>query len=197
MERRINKIHGTLIEDNRVPELMKKVEDGSASGVERTTYFVENMIIPEADISKADDIRMIRINFNDFMQQGKEFQQKITEYKTNHVNFQAVVSLQTAAVQEYQLNLDLPLSLIDTIQIDKVVGDGTRGYVPFCCASVTNTRGSALSETQTVYFRFYFTTSGTSLEMELTEAMYAIYSALVPLLFQAGCSLKLELIAYK
>lgn len=39
MERRINKIHGTLIEDNRVPELMKKVEDGSASSVERTTYF--------------------------------------------------------------------------------------------------------------------------------------------------------------
>lgn len=195
-ERRINKIHGTLIEDNRVPELMKKVEDGSASGVERTTYFVENMIIPEADISKADDIRMISINFNDFMQQGKEFQQKITEYKTNRVNFQAIVSLQTAAVQGYQLNLDLPLSLIDTIQIDKVVDDGTRGYVPFCCALVTNTRGSALSETQTVYFRFYFT-GRTSLEMELTEAMYATYSALVPLLFQAGCSLKLELIAYK
>lgn len=196
MERRINKIHGTLIEDNRVPELIKKVEDGSASGVERTTYFVENMIIPESDISKADDIRMIEITFHDFMQQGKEFQQKITEYKTNHVNFQVIVSLQTAAVQGYQLNLDLPLSLIDTVQIDKVVGDGTRGYVPFCCASVTNTRGSALSETQTVYFRFYFA-DRTSLEMELTEAMYATYSALVPLLFQAGCSLKLELIAYK
>ena len=154
------------------------------------------MIIPEADISKADDIRMIEITFHDFIQQGKEFQQKITEYKTNHVNFQVIVSLQTAAVQQHQLNLDLPLSLIDTVQIDKVVDEGTREYAPYCCASVTNTRGSALSETQTVYFRFYFA-DRTFLEMELTEAMYATYSALVPLLFQAGCSLKLELIAYK
>ena len=194
MERRINKIHGTLIEDNRVPELIKKVEDGGggASGVERTTYFVENMIIPEADISKYDNTRTIEINFHDFKEQGKEFQQKITEYKTNHVNFQVIASLQTAAVQGNQLNLDLPLSLIDVIQI----GDGTRGYVPYCCASVTNTRGSALSETQTVYFRFYFADIS-DFEMEFTEAMYATYSALVPLLFQAGCSLKLELIAYK
>lgn len=94
------------------------------------------------------------------------------------------------------LALKEQLTLIDVGQIDVAVDGGIRGYAPFCCASVTNTRGSALSETQTAYFRFYFT-SRTLLEMELTEAMYATYSALVPLLFQAGCSLKLELIAYK